>query len=285
MRKLRSWTFIGAIAALIYFAAIASATIPSYTGFTPRSPGYVVTATEWNAEFTNLINFINQYFSVPLSAVTAHAGNILTSDGSNLQTLVNTGTGQDGSVLTSQHTAPYGIEWAGVTSGITLLTQIGDLLTYNGSANAVTSIGGAANGSCLVTDNTTPNGISWQNILPKGTILCWDSGQGAIPTHWHLCDGTTVNGITLPNMQGCYIVGAGQTSPAATGGLGNITPNTLAGDVANGGGVGATYTTSTPSANQLSAAGNNNTFPSVAHTHYLTVTPRYFAIQYIEKVD
>lgn len=84
------------------------------------------------------------------------------------------------------------------------------------------------------------------------------------------------------------MVCAGQTSPAATGSLGNIAPNTLAGDTANGGGTGTTYTTTGPSTTQgifSAASGAGFQLAGFSHTHFLTVTPRYFAIQYIEKVN
>jgi hypothetical protein len=270
--------------ALLLFAAWASGTVPTYNGFTPRSPGYVVTATNWNGEFQNFISYVNTYLTAPLNNLTAVKGNLLTTDGNNVTVLTNPAVSND--ILVTDTTQPSGLKWAAGVSGVVALTHLGDLITFNGTTDVAQSIGSATDGSILITDVTQPNGIGWQNLLPIGSIICWDLNQGAVPARWHLCDGTTVNGHVLPNMQGCYVVCAGTTSPGATGGMGLLGQG-FGGDTSTGSGVGASYTVSlAPTQSQqtrISSPSYPANYTGVATP--FTVTPPYFAISYIEKVQ
>jgi hypothetical protein len=55
--------------------------------------------------------------------------------------------------------------------------------------------------------------------IPKGGIILWSGAINTIPAGWCLCNGQTINGITTPNLQDKFIVGAGNTYVvAATGG-------------------------------------------------------------------
>lgn len=57
-------------------------------------------------------------------------------------------------------------------------------------------------------------------LVPLGTIVEWDEfTQGAIPAGYHLCDGSAVNGRTLPDLRDKFIVGSGAAYAAGvTGG-------------------------------------------------------------------
>ena len=58
--------------------------------------------------------------------------------------------------------------------------------------------------------------------IPKGGIIMWSGAINTIPTGWYLCDGQTINGITTPNLQDKFVVGAGNTYAVAdTGGSAN----------------------------------------------------------------
>lgn len=68
---------------------------------------------------------------------------------------------------------------------------------------------------------------SWETIstngeVPIGGIIIWSGATNAIPTHWSLCSGQTVNGNTTPDLRNRFVVGAGSTySVGATGGSAN----------------------------------------------------------------
>ena len=44
--------------------------------------------------------------------------------------------------------------------------------------------------------------------IPKGGIILWSGTYANIPTGWCLCNGQTINGITTPNLQDKFIIGA-----------------------------------------------------------------------------
>ena len=47
-------------------------------------------------------------------------------------------------------------------------------------------------------------------LFPLGGIIEWDEfTQGAVPANFHLCDGSTVGGRTLPDLRDKFVVGAG----------------------------------------------------------------------------
>ncbi len=68
---------------------------------------------------------------------------------------------------------------------------------------------------------------SWETIstngeVPIGGIIIWSGATNAIPTHWSLCSGQTVNGNVTPDLRNRFVVGAGSTySVGATGGSAN----------------------------------------------------------------
>ena len=82
----------------------------------------------------------------------------------------------------------------------------------NGTATVGTiAVGSAATTSAVV---ATSAGL-FQKIdaapIPKGGIILWSGAINAIPAGWRLCDGGTINGMTTPNLQDMFVVGAGNT--------------------------------------------------------------------------
>ncbi len=66
-------------------------------------------------------------------------------------------------------------------------------------------------------------------VLPIGAIMLWSGTDSGLPDGWYVCDGTTHNGYTTPNLTERFVIGAGGSySPGATGGPatwnGTITP-------------------------------------------------------------
>jgi hypothetical protein len=63
--------------------------------------------------------------------------------------------------------------------------------------------------------------------VPQGGIIMWSGTVAAIPTGWHLCDGSTVGTVVCPDLRDKFVIGAGGTrAPAATGGLAASTVST-----------------------------------------------------------
>lgn len=57
--------------------------------------------------------------------------------------------------------------------------------------------------------------------LPRGIILMWSGAVDAVPSGWHLCDGTA----NTPDLRNRFIVGAGNSyAPGNTGGALSYTP-------------------------------------------------------------
>jgi hypothetical protein len=74
----------------------------------------------------------------------------------------------------------------------------------------------------LLPDADMIDGKHWDEIiidfLPVGFICFWDGTRAAIPTGWHECDGSTVNGLDLPDMRGRFPLGAGAVHAALSNG-------------------------------------------------------------------
>ena len=65
----------------------------------------------------------------------------------------------------------------------------------------------------------TATSVSGNGTIPLGGIIMWSGALTAIPAGWALCDGSTVNGRTTPNLKDRFVVGAGGTYAAgSTGG-------------------------------------------------------------------
>lgn len=83
----------------------------------------------------------------------------------------------------------------------------------------------------LLPDADMIDGKHWDEIiidfLPAGFICFWDGTREEIPTGWHECDGSTVNGMDLPDMRDRFPLGAGAVHAAlTTGGAATISDST-----------------------------------------------------------
>lgn len=83
----------------------------------------------------------------------------------------------------------------------------------------------------LLPDADMIDGKHWDEIiidfLPAGFICFWDGTRAEIPTGWHECDGSTVNGMDLPDMRDRFPLGAGAVHAAlSTGGAATISNST-----------------------------------------------------------
>lgn len=72
------------------------------------------------------------------------------------------------------------------------------------------------NGNAKIEDTVKANGFSGFGVAPLGAIIMW-TGSG-VPLGWQLCDGnggTQVNGITIPDLRGRFVIGVGTSSDGA----------------------------------------------------------------------
>jgi microcystin-dependent protein len=66
--------------------------------------------------------------------------------------------------------------------------------------------------------------------IPIGGIIMWSGAGVTLPSNWKLCDGTTYNGVTTPDLRGRFILSSGQGSGLTnrtTGGTGGAETVTL----------------------------------------------------------
>lgn len=244
-------------------------------------PGATVDAPSWTTDWSTIVNYINNEL-VALWNIFQNPGDILVYNGTNVGRLA---VGTNGQFLQANSSAPLGVSWASAAT-LATLTTAGDMLYYN-SGNTRLPIGTA--GQVLTVSNTGyPSWVT--GGVPAGIIALWSGSIATIPSGWVLCNGQ--NGT--PNLQGLFVVGAGNSSPAATNGMGLIPPNTQAGDIASGIGVGASYApacsvglTSGPigyisytpggagyNPYAVTGGGSGSVSP-------FTVTPQYYALCYI----
>jgi hypothetical protein len=230
--------------------------------------GELVDITNWLANFNTIYNFVNASLVAPFNLMN-YAGDLITNNATSISVLTTNGV-TNGWVLSKNSGAANGIQWIS-PPGLPTNTE-GDMLYFTSGSNARLAIGAA--GTFLGSTGTDP---SWQSIpaLPVGLIGMWSGSIASIPTGWVICDGN--NGT--PNLQGLFVVGAGATSPAATGGMGLMNPGGPFGDTSAGAGLGPAETTSGPSA--LGGGGGVAGAASTTHTHTVTVTPRYYALCFI----
>lgn len=257
--------------------AIPSLAMTTYTGFTTRATGYVVLASDWNNEFGNFISHYNSNVIAALNLFAAK-GDLLTYTGA---ALAKQGVGADGTVLTADSAQANGIKWAAVASTVALTTK-GDLLTYHTGALQRVPVG--TDGYVLTSRSSATAGVAWESgAFPTGGIVLWSGSIASVPSGWHLCDGT---GGT-PNLQGLFVVGAGNVSPAATGGMGLVSPGGPSGDTSAGAGQGPAHTHSL-NASDTTIGGGGTTITYLVYptrdTGSATITPRYYALAYIQKL-
>lgn len=258
--------------ALLPMAALSA--VPTYTGFTSRPTGYVVTAADWNGDFGNFINHVNTYVIGNLNLLNVK-GNLLSFNGAVIEALSNAGAGDNGKALQLDSTTSTGLKWAAIAS-TTALTTKGDVLCYSTNLDRL-PIG--VDGSALVADSTQSTGLRWSTgVFPTGGIVLWSGTIASIPVGWHLCDGTA----GTPNLQGLFIAGAGNVSPAASSGMGLMAPGGPYGDASAGAYQGPIH------AHYVSGSASYGTGGTVAapggFTGFASVTPRFYSLAYIQKI-
>jgi hypothetical protein len=237
------------------------------------SDGSTVDATSWVNDWETVVNYINASLA-SVFQLYANKGDLLCYDGANIQVLSASGV-TDGWLLSKNSSSLYGVTW--VAPGSLPWTTAGDMLYYNGLGQRL-PIG--TNGQTLQVVAGEP---AWAapGGLPTGTIVLWSGNIASVPEGWGVCDGVSNASGSGINLQGLFVVGAGNQSPSATGGMGNINPLTLAGDISSGAGVGASYTASVQSSAALKGTTATNIGKSGATAPFV-VTPRYMALCYIE---
>lgn len=262
-----------AVVALAILILPSYAAISNISGFTTQADGNTITASIWNSQIGGIYTYINTNLVAALNKLTTK-GDLFVTDGSALNRL---GVGTNGQVLQANSAATYGVNWASVST-VTNLTTKGDLLGYDTGLNRI-AVG--TNGQVLTADSSAGTGVSWQtpSSIPTGIISLWSGSIASIPSGWHLADGTS----GTPNLQGLFIVGAGNVSPAATGGMGLVSPGGPAGDTSAGTGLGPSHSHTYGSSNTFSA-GASAAVTSASPTNSATITPRYYALAYIQKI-
>ncbi|MCL5098220.1 MAG: tail fiber protein [Candidatus Omnitrophica bacterium] len=110
------------------------------------------------------------------------------------------GAGADGhrvvSILAEDGTFTFG--GVGVNNGT--ITP-GYKLDVNGAARV--------GGDVTATGSVTATSFAGYGTVPIGGIIMWSGSS--VPAGWHLCDGTTVNGVATPDLRGRFIVGTSST--------------------------------------------------------------------------
>lgn len=68
--------------------------------------------------------------------------------------------------------------------------------------------------------NTRFNAVnaSLSDVLKKGMIMDWYGASNKVPAGWHICDGSTVNGIQIPDLRNKFVLSAGGTYPTGSSG-------------------------------------------------------------------
>lgn len=253
------------------------AAVPTITGFNTRADGYTVTASVWNTELGGIYSYINTNLVGTLNLLDAK-GELLTHDGTSHVALPNAGSADNNKVLTFDSTQTAGMKWASVASVATLTTK-GDLLGYS-TANARVPVG--TNGQVLTADSAEALGLKWATpttAIPTGVIAMWSGSIASIPSGWALCDGQSGR----PNLQGLFVVGAGNVSPAATDGMGLLSPGTVGGDASAGAGLGPSHSHVINVAAVGFTVGPTLGLPTTP-TGTATVTPKYYALAFIIKL-
>lgn len=97
---------------MLSLSAVTAFALPQYTGFTTRSTGYVVTASNWNDEFQNFINHMNTHLIGTFNLLLGAKGKIMSSDSSTIGVLTNAGAGDDNKVLTLDSAQTLGLKWS-----------------------------------------------------------------------------------------------------------------------------------------------------------------------------
>lgn len=264
-KKLSIFILLFMLAAPAFATVLSTVAVP-----TTRASGYVVTASDWNADVGGFYAYINNTLAPVLNVLTSK-GDMYVYNGAALTRLPK---GTDGQVLTADSTQATGLAYAALANATSLTTK-GDILTR--TASITTRLGVGTNGQVLIADSTTTTGLKWgspPSSAPKGSIVAWSpigAGTLTIPATWTLCNGMN----NAPNLIGKFILGgrpSGDTSPAATTGYGVQTAETAGGSVTHLHAYTKPLTVPASTNTVTVASGTTSTVASSGHTHSVTVT-------------
>lgn len=273
MKFLRST--LASLAIAIVFCFSAMATVSNISGFVSKADGDAVNASLWNSQIGGIYDYINTTLVTTFNLLDTKGG-ILTHNGSNI---VELAPGTNGQFLQSDSGEASGLKFASAVTTTALSTK-GDTLAHDGSALVRVPVG--TDGQVLTSRAAVTAGVAWETAgLPTGSIVLWSGTIASIPTGYHLCDGTA----GTVNLQGLYVVAAGNASPAATGGMGLMNPGGPFGDTSAGSGLGPAHVHSVPFSGAAVGAGSGAVVVgSVSSASTATITPKYYALAYIQKL-
>jgi len=107
---------------------------------------------------------------------------------------------------------------AGITGTATKATDLdinaANKVLYQASNGDTSTLAAGNSGEFLQSNGASApswSAISTNGNVPIGGIIIWSGAANAIPTHWTLCNGQTVNSQTTPNLTDKFVVGAGNT--------------------------------------------------------------------------
>jgi len=106
------------------------------------------------------------------------------------------------------------LKGAGGAADITIVNASG-VLTFKSGSTTIATVDASGNLTATAAVNGTSIKQAGNALVPSGMIMKWSGAANAIPAGFVLCNGS--NGT--PNLQDCFIVGAGNTyAVAQTGG-------------------------------------------------------------------
>ena len=97
-----------------------------------------------------------------------------------------------------------------------LILDVGKNITFMSGSSFVVSgtVYFPDSSKVFIGNNTSTLSATLADGIPKGCIMMWYNGT--IPTNWVTCDGnngTAINGLSIPDLRGMFIMGSG-TDPA-----------------------------------------------------------------------
>ena len=141
-----------------------------------------------------------------LSAGTTTVNGTLTAGNTTVGTLTASSAGVNGALSVGGNTSVSGT----LTAGTTIVGALTASSTTVGGALCASSATVA--GMLTVTNVTVTGTISGNGTIPVGGIIMWSGAS--VPSGWTLCNGSNVNGLTVPDLRGRFILGGNVGSGA-----------------------------------------------------------------------
>lgn len=107
------------------------------------------------------------------------------------------------------------------STGAPFLSSSAGVVTVEGTVRATTGISSTTGqfGSTV-----TASAFIGAGTIPVGGIIMWSGALNQIPGGWALCNGQIVGGVTTPDLQDRFVVGAGSSYPVGNrGGAASVT--------------------------------------------------------------